>query len=205
MTKTQIVIPESGVNDDMLERVALQQVRLFTESSAHAPFLEGMREKGHVSTVVNNPVTDEIIDIRTYGGRRARHREQDNRLERDGASKHLKPPSLFPIGGNKLSTTEKRKRDGEEYFSAGVNASIHKSTEVVGAADGLDLTDGLVIPQRCINLSFDTEHVTTDSMMHRFSRRDFCISDVVQEALNVDSGETEIVEKRREKSLYLRM
>ena len=100
MVNNIIVIPTEDIQDDMIERVALQHVKRYHEFSTQVPFLQGKREKGRIGTVVSN-------HTRAYGGRRARHHEQNKRLKRDGASEVLKPPSLFPFGSEKISATKK--------------------------------------------------------------------------------------------------
>ena len=141
MIKNKIIIPAEDIQDDMMERAAISHVKRYHESSAHAPFLQGMREKGRVGTVVANPVTGTLIDTRAYGGRRARHREQNNRLKRDGASEVVKPPSLFPFGSEKESAADERKtEESRPYFGPGENALVDCCVEdgvvSASAADG---------------------------------------------------------------------
>jgi len=102
MQKNRIIIVSKEINDDMFERAALRHVKEFTPDSAHAPFLQGMRSKGRVGTIVENPTTQEQIDTRTYGNSRARHRETNNRLMSDSESGVAsKPPPLYPQGSEK--------------------------------------------------------------------------------------------------------
>ena len=113
MQKNHIIIDSKEINDDMFERAALRHVKEFTPDSAHAPFLQGMRSKGRVGTIVENPTTQEQIDTRTYGNSRARHREPNNRLMSDSESGVASPPPpLYPQGYER-----KGKSTGEEEMT----------------------------------------------------------------------------------------
>ena len=203
MIRNKIIIPAKDIQYDMMERAVLQHVKMYHEFSTHAPFLQGMREKGRVGTVVPNPVTGTLIDTRAYGGRRARHREQNNRLKRDGASEVLKPPSLFPFG------SEKRKRNtSRSYFGPGDHAVVDccVGDDDVSAADGATSFFSTVTPQRAVDLTLTNTTTTTNDMLSRVTHRAFVESGVVQQVMNVDLGELEEVPKKVKKSsrqLYL--
>ena len=217
MVQNKIIIPAEDIQDDMMERAAIQHVKRYHESSSHAPFLQGMREKGRIGTVVSNPVTGALIDTRAYGGRRARHREQNNRLKRDGASEVLKPPSLFPFGSEKESVADKRKRNASRpYFGPGENAVVDCCLQDdtgadASAADGAPTFFSEVTPQRLqrgVDLTMSDVTTTTDDMLSRVTHRAFVDSGVVQQVLNVDSGEVEMnpkKQKRGSRELYLSM
>jgi len=70
----------------------------FIEGTAHSAYLQKARKKGRMGTVVVNPFTNDLIDTRSFGNGRARHRASNNLLK--GAKKR-KPPSLHPTGSVK--------------------------------------------------------------------------------------------------------
>ena len=94
MCKNKVVIPIFEVKDNMYERATSVHVKTFTERSAHAPVLQGMRKHGRVGTVVK--VGGEEIDTHVFGSSRAQHRARNNYLKDtvaiDGESKM---PSFF--------------------------------------------------------------------------------------------------------------
>ena len=63
--KNKIIIPAEDIQDDMMERAALQHVKQYHKSSTHAPFLQGMREKGRIGTVVSNPINSIFYNVNT--------------------------------------------------------------------------------------------------------------------------------------------
>ena len=97
MGKNRIVIPADEIQDNMLERAARTHVKHFTESSCHAPFLQGLREKGQVGTIVKKTTTGDLINTCAFGGRRARDREENNRLKRR-VYRSSKTAVTFPNG-----------------------------------------------------------------------------------------------------------
>ena len=206
MYKNKIVIPASEVEDDMYERAARVQVKTFSERSAHAPFLPGMREHGRVGTVVHGKDGEEI-DTRVFGSSRARHRERNNKLKCTAViDGELKPPSLFPFG-TKESAADKRKRGGISYLAAG------ESVSAAGSSLGAAASIGNITPQRtpstggwllsvatastAINLSCGSNEDDIDSMMNRVKRRAFVETGVVQEVIDVDTGKTSTIIDRK--------
>ena len=77
MTKSQIVIPATDIQNEMYERAATTHCKTLTEGTAHAQFLQGMCENGRVGSVVSLPGGEEV-DTRVFGSSRARHREKNN-------------------------------------------------------------------------------------------------------------------------------
>ena len=176
MAKNQIVIPATDIQDEMYERAATTHVKTFTEGSAHAPFLQGMRENGRVGSVVNLPGGEEV-DTRAFGSSRARHRETNNRLKTTGVvvldGDHDKP-SLYPCG-----RAPKKTKGDDEYFAAGMNVT---PTPMKSGGSSSRLPIDLSV---CDSANEDGD---VECMVKRVHRRAFIDSGVVQEVIDVESS-----------------
>ena len=104
-------------------------------------------------------------------------------MEIDGESKM---PSLFPFGKKEL-TADTRKRDDVTYLAAGNNVTPQRKP-----SSTIDLCGG------------KTEEVVIDSMVKRVRRCAFIESGVVQEVMDVDTGEVTICEKAERRRVVYR-
>ena len=124
VTKNRIVMSSKDINDDMFNRAALSQVKQFTSSSSHTPFLRQMRENGRVGYIVDHPTTDKKIDSCSFGNSKTRYRSYNNNLKDDGMTVVSKSPSVYitgkPTKKAKINLVGNKKvREEVEYFAAG--------------------------------------------------------------------------------------
>ena len=180
-TLNHIIIDSKEINDDMFERAALRHVKEFTPDSAHALFLQGMRSKGRVGTIVENPTTQEQIDTRTYGNSRVRHRENNNRLMSDSESgvASTPPPPLYPQGSEKKG---KSTGDEEKTFFASFVTPQRNSRMVKDSNSSYP-----ALMQSNVDIASVLDSSTTDSMLARVKTRAFKDTGVMT-VLNIDLG-----------------
>ena len=185
--------PASEVEDDMNKRAVFVHAKSFTEQSACEPFLQGIHKHGIVGTVVK--VGGEEIDTHLFGSSRAQHRAHNTRLKDTVAiNDESKMPFLFPFGP-KESAADKRKRDGVRYLTTG-NIITPQRTPFTTGLFLFSVTASATASSLKIDLYSGRAEEEVIALMVKCVRRcDFSKTGVVQEVIDVDTGETTVDEK----------
>ena len=67
MEQQGVKISSSTIEDDIYDRAASIHSKRLIEEMVHSAYLQEARKKGRMGTVVVNPFTNDLIDIRSFG------------------------------------------------------------------------------------------------------------------------------------------